>query len=242
MSSANARHATPALEPSTPTAVICGDAPTRHRIAHLLAEAGFARPDVRAAEAQDAPAAVILLLGRVTDARRVREIRAATEAHPGACVVAVMPAGATNASLRRVVQAGATGIVFDDALDGTLAATARAALAGQLTVPAVLGRQIAPRALSHREKQILALVAHGRTNREIADRLVVAESTVKTHLVSAFRKLDVRSRAEAVARISDPENGHGAGVFALAEPAEQLEQEPDREVHMKHLEPGQRSS
>lgn len=218
MSSASARHATSVPAPPVPAAVTGGDAPARHRIARLLAEAGFAPSDVRTADAQ----AVVLLLGRMTDAGRVREIRAATESHPGACVLAVMPAGSPNASLRRVLQAGTAGIVLDDDLDRTLAPTARAMLAGQLTVPAVLGRQIAPRPLSHREKQILALVAHGRTNREIADRLVVAESTVKTHLVSAFRKLDVRSRAEAVASITDPETGYGAGVLALGEPAEQL--------------------
>ena len=46
----------------------------------------------------------------------------------------------------------------------------------------------------------------GLTNREIAPQLYLAESTVKTHLSSAFRKLDARSRAEAVARIQDPES------------------------------------
>ena len=218
MSSASARHATPVPAPQ-PAAVVGGDAPARRRIARLLAEAGFAPSEVPPAAA---PAAAILLLGRMTDAGRVREIRTVIETHPGALVLAVMPAGSPNASLRRVLQAGAMGIVLDDDLDRALAPTARAMLAGQLTVPAVLGRQIAPRPLSHREKQILALVAHGRTNREIADRLVVAESTVKTHHVSAFRKLDVRSRAEAVARITDPETGYGAGVFALGEPADQL--------------------
>jgi DNA-binding NarL/FixJ family response regulator len=222
MSSASTRPAPPVAAPPVSAAVIGGDEPARHRIARLLAEAGFAALDLRESDAQAAPAAAVLLLGRMTDARRVREIRAATEAHPGTRVLAVMPAGATNASLRRVLLAGAAAIVLDDDLERTLAPTARAMVAGQLTVPAALVRQIAPRPLSHREKQILALVAHGRTNREIADRLVVAESTVKTHLVSAFRKLDVRSRAEAVARITDPETGYGAGVLALAEPAEQL--------------------
>jgi DNA-binding CsgD family transcriptional regulator len=89
-------------------------------------------------------------------------------------------------------------------------------LAGQLTVPTALGRQLAPRPLSHREKQILALVMAGRTNREIANKLYLAESTVKTHLSSAFRKLDARSRSEAVTRIMDPESGYGATILELA--------------------------
>gem|GEM_PF-6309425 len=56
----------------------------------------------------------------------------------------------------------------------------------------------------------------GLTNREIAARLYLAESTVKTHLSSAFRKIDARSRAEAVERIQDPESELAAGIIAAA--------------------------
>jgi DNA-binding NarL/FixJ family response regulator len=126
-----------------------------------------------------------------------------------------VPAGVPNASLRRVLVAGATGVVFDEELERALGPTARAILAGQLTVPAALGRQIAPRPLSHREKQILALVVLGRTNQEIAHTLYLAESTVKTHLSSAFRKLDARSRSEAVTRLMDPESGYGPNVLEM---------------------------
>jgi len=56
-------------------------------------------------------------------------------------------------------------------------------------------------ALSFRERQILALVVAGLTNDEIAGRLYLAETTVKGHLTSAFRRLGVRSRREAVALI-----------------------------------------
>ena len=97
--------------------------------------------------------------------------------------------------------------------------TARAILAGQLSVPTSLSRQIAPRPLSHREKQIMALIVEGLTNQEIAGRLFLAESTVKTHVSSAFRKLDARSRAEAVARMQDPESGLGLASLALADAA-----------------------
>jgi DNA-binding CsgD family transcriptional regulator len=56
-------------------------------------------------------------------------------------------------------------------------------------------------ALSFRERQILGLVVAGLTNDEIAGRLYLAETTVKGHLTSAFRRLGVRSRREAVALI-----------------------------------------
>ena len=75
-------------------------------------------------------------------------------------------------------------------------------------MPRALRRQLAPQALSHREKEILALVVVGYTNAQIAASLFVAECTVKSHLSSAFAKLDVGSRAEAAAVVQDPESGY----------------------------------
>jgi DNA-binding NarL/FixJ family response regulator len=149
----------------------------------------------------------------------VRAVQALVEAQPEATVVVVMDGDASNAQLRRVLQAGAVGIVLDGELHRTLAATVEAVAAGQLAVPRALGAQIAPRALSYREKQILGLVAVGCTNREIAGRLYIAESTVKTHLSSAFGKLDATSRAEATAKMLDPDGPYRLGIPGL-EPLE----------------------
>jgi DNA-binding NarL/FixJ family response regulator len=213
MTIASVRHATSPRPRPVATTVVGGDEPARHRTARLLGDAGFS-VDEHARSLP--PALILLLLSDATDAERVGEVRTLGETHPDACILAVMPAGAANASLRRVLLAGVTGIVLDDDLERTLVPTARATLAGQLTVPTALARQIAPRPLSHREKQILALVMVGRTNREIAHELYLAESTVKTHLSSAFRKLDARSRSEAVTRIMDPETGYGATILEIA--------------------------
>ena len=54
--------------------------------------------------------------------------------------------------------------------------------------------------LSERELEVLHLIATGRTNKEIAQQLIVALGTVKAHTASIFRKLDVANRTEAVAQ------------------------------------------
>jgi DNA-binding NarL/FixJ family response regulator len=73
-------------------------------------------------------------------------------------------------------------------------------------------------AFSHREKQVLRLVADGLTNSEIAERLFLSESTVKSHLSTAFAKLGVRSRKEAAALVLDPEGALGAILLDAGEP------------------------
>ncbi len=54
--------------------------------------------------------------------------------------------------------------------------------------------------LSRRELEVLALVAEGATNAQIAERLVIAKTTVESHVRSILRKLDVSNRTEAAAR------------------------------------------
>jgi DNA-binding NarL/FixJ family response regulator len=117
--------------------------------------------------------------------------------------------------LRVALAAGADGVVLEDELTSTLGPSLAAVRAGQVCVPRLHARQVEPAALSTREKQILGLVVMGYMNSQIAEQLFVAESTVKSHLSSAFGKLGVRSRNEAVELILDTERGLGMGILAL---------------------------
>jgi len=114
--------------------------------------------------------------------------------------------------MRCAVDAGADAIVLESRLAVTLAVTVRAVIAGQACVPRELRRQFERPLLSARERQVLGLVATGFTNHEIADRLFLAESTVKGHLSSAFSKLGIHSRQEASALVRDPDARLGIGL------------------------------
>src|SRR3712207_7042650 len=72
------------------------------------------------------------------------------------------------------------------------------AVAQEVTVPAADERL--PEPLSERELEVLVLIAAGKSNQEIAARLFVSTSTVKTHINRLYRKLDARSRTQAIAR------------------------------------------
>ncbi|MFM9373483.1 response regulator [Streptomyces sp. Da 82-17] len=109
--------------------------------------------------------------------------------------------------------AGASGFLLKDASAGQLAEAVRVVAAGDaLLAPGVTRRLItefarlgAPRAptmerlgvLTERETEVLALIAQGLSNAEIAEQLVVAEQTVKTHVGRILVKLDLRDRTQA---------------------------------------------
>jgi DNA-binding NarL/FixJ family response regulator len=128
--------------------------------------------------------------------------------------------------VRAALAAGAAGVVLSRDLDSALGPCILAVLAGQTCVPREHWRQIDPPALSTREKQILGLVVMGYMNSQIAEQLFLAESTVKSHLSSAFGKLGVRSRNEAVSLILDPERGLGMGILSLVGEGAPLESTP----------------
>jgi DNA-binding NarL/FixJ family response regulator len=135
---------------------------------------------------------------------------------PSATLLACVPPSDARV-LRWALDNGVEGLVWDTELETMLPLAIRALEAGLLVVPRELRRRLQPPELTTREKQILSLVIMGLSNGEIASKLYVTESTVKSHLGTAFRKLGVRSRAEAARLITDPDEGLGMGILAITE-------------------------
>ena len=113
------------------------------------------------------------------------------------------------------LRAGASGFLLKDVTPADFVAAIRIVASGEaLIAPSVTRRllerfvQLTPSSdperdrqigqLTEREVEVLMLVAQGLSNREIADRLVLAEPTVKTHVSHLLLKLDLRDRAQLV--------------------------------------------
>jgi DNA-binding NarL/FixJ family response regulator len=174
---------------------------------------------------EEAPAAVVLCGSDSLAATVAGDVDGLREAL-GETPVAIVCAEVRPGELRTALAAGVAGIVLEQQLDTHLLPCLRAVLSGQVCVPRAQARQVEPDRLTPREKQILGLVVMGYMNGEIGERLFVAESTVKSHLSSAFAKLGVSSRTEAVELILDPERGLGTGILSLG--GEPLEPAPRR--------------
>jgi DNA-binding NarL/FixJ family response regulator len=202
----------------TGVAVIAGAGP-REQIGAILQEQGWelaAFEDVEdLLERGGEPASGLVALwiedASVKAAQRVELLQRGIE---HAQIVVICPE-IQRWEVRAVLGAGAAGVVLEREMAGALGPCLHAVRVGQICVPRQQWRQIAPPALSSREKQILGMVAMGYMNGQIAERLFLSESTVKSHLSSAFGKLGVRSRNEAVNLILDSDRGLGMGILAL---------------------------
>ncbi len=133
--------------------------------------------------------------------RRIREL-------PSPPPILVLTTYDSDVQILAAIEAGAAGYLLKDAERETLFASVRSAAAGGSPIaPTVAARLIrhlggrtgtSPEPLTTRELEVIALVARGASNREIARDLRVSEATVKTHLLHIFEKLGVGDRTSAV--------------------------------------------
>jgi two-component system, NarL family, response regulator LiaR len=124
--------------------------------------------------------------------------------------VVVLTSAPEDERVVAALRAGALGYVRKDADPQTLLEAVRAAARGRTlldpSVAAALLTEVTREqtrarlgaALTEREREVLRLLAHGRTNREIADGLVVSDETVKTHVGNILSKLHLAHRAQAI--------------------------------------------
>lgn len=124
---------------------------------------------------------------------------------PAAPHVLVLTNYDTDGDILGAVEAGASGYLLKDCEPDELLAAVRAAAAGETALAPAVARRLLDRVRrpdtspTARELEVLALVAAGLTNAEVATRLHVTEPTVKSHLVHLYTRLGVTSRTAAVA-------------------------------------------
>lgn len=110
-----------------------------------------------------------------------------------------------DSDIVRAVEAGAVGYLLKDTPGDTIISAVFAAARGETVLAPPIAAKLVSRmrapetpALSPREREVLQCVAEGLSNPDIAAKLYIAETTVKTHLLRIFAKLDVDDRTRAV--------------------------------------------
>ena len=180
----------------------------------VVGEAGDGQGGVDAAERLH-PDVVVMdirmpVLDGIEATRRIVREGAAPDAR-----VLILTTFDADENVVEALRAGASGFLLKDVTPADLVVAIKTIAAGDaLLAPGVTRRLLdryadrlppvddernaALRDLTEREIEVLKLVGRGLSNREIAERLVLAEPTVKTHVSHVFDKLDLRDRAQAV--------------------------------------------
>jgi DNA-binding NarL/FixJ family response regulator len=166
-----------------------------------------------AAETQPDVVLMDIQMPEINGIEATRQI-VATSPHIGVIVVTMLE---DDDSVFAAMRAGARGYVLKGADQEQMLRTIRAVASGE----ALFGAGIAERLMSFfsnlepsadvrafpeltdREHEVLELIAQGHSNKEIADRLVLAHKTVRNHVSNIFNKLQVADRAQAIIRARD---------------------------------------
>jgi DNA-binding NarL/FixJ family response regulator len=180
----------------------------------LVGEAEDGRDVVRLAQLLEPDVALLDVglpgMGGLEATRRVRAVSPMTS-------VLLLSMAVDAHVLLEAVKAGAAGYILKEANDSALRSAIWEVLAGDLAVDQQLARDVLRQLatataatpaqstssadlLSAREREVLALLARGYTNREIAERLTVTSSTIKIHVEHILAKLGVSDRTQAAVR------------------------------------------
>jgi DNA-binding NarL/FixJ family response regulator len=156
---------------------------------------------------------VILMDLQMPEGGGLAAIRRLTEAWPEARIL-VVTLFEDDESVFTALKAGARGYVLKDAEEGEIARAIQAVAQGEAIFSPVIAARLmdyfaAGRASSHvatfpelteREREILALIARGRSNAEIAEELTLSLKTVRNHASNIYNKLQVADRTQAALR------------------------------------------
>jgi DNA-binding NarL/FixJ family response regulator len=208
------------VSPSVRVMVVDDQALVREGLMTLLETAADVTPVAAASDGEEAVALaarhrpdVVLMDLRMPGVDGVEATRRIRAAQPDTEIV-VLTTHADEASILDALQAGARGYLTKDAGIAEISRAIHAAAGHQAVLdPVVHSRLLAaatagarpapvsstlPDELTPREAEVLSLIARGLSNAEIADKLVVSEATVKTHINHVFAKIGARDRAQAV--------------------------------------------
>ncbi len=124
--------------------------------------------------------------------------------------VVVLSASTQRSDITRSLEAGAMGFIPKDSSSSAVVNAIRLVLTGNIYVPPVLLDQEVPvtasngtqgsSGLTGRQQEVIQLIAEGKSNKEIARQLNLAETTVKMHVTHIMRTLDVSNRTQAVVK------------------------------------------
>lgn len=145
---------------------------------------------------------VVLMDVSLPDLNGIEATRRITAGTPGAQVL-MLSMHADEQYVLASMEAGAKGYLVKDVDDQDLVAAVLAVCAGQTYFGGILGNasgdgRCSPAVLSARERQVLAMISSGHTNRQVADTLGISINTVESHRKHIIDKLDLHSTADLV--------------------------------------------
>lgn len=144
---------------------------------------------------------VVLMDLRMPVMDGVEAIRTIASESPAAGILALTTYEG-DADIRRALEAGARGYLLKDMLLTEIITAVRAVHGGERVIPTVVATRLAKAPpgsdLTERELEVLALVARGLANKDVAGAIGRTDETVKVHLKNIFTKLRVTDRTEAV--------------------------------------------